>query len=135
MGALLSDTENPEILQILITILKRGAFLKSLDFESFDSLKKEFEDEILTIFPPLLELNFKAGKYSEVVQMAQVLNCIDNLNEMVLHFEIVSYINLNKTDQAKKRYNNYLIAFKHENGEGLPKSFQEITNKRSSAFK
>jgi len=132
MGALLPDTENPDILKKLITILKRGAFLKSLDFESFDSLKKEFEDEILTIFPPLLESNFKAGKYSEVVQMAHILNCIDNLNEMVLHFEIVSYIKLNKMDQAKKRYNNYLIAFKHENGESIPKSFQEIISKKTS---
>ncbi len=132
MGALLLDTENYSILQRLIVILKRGAFLKSLDFECFDTLKKEFEDEILTIFPPLLESGFKNGKYSEVVQMANILNCIDKLNEKVLHFEIVSYIKLNKMDQAKKRYNNYLIAFKHENGESIPKSFQEIISKKTS---
>lgn len=128
---IISDNENTEALQKLISVLSKGSFLKSINNECFDPYKKQFEDVILTILQPLLETSFKDGNYIKVIQMAQILNCIDEQNELALHYEIVSYLNLNKLDLAKKRYNSYLLSYKRENSGGFPLSFQDLTNKRN----
>ena len=129
-----NETDNEALLKIM-KILTRGSFLKSINAECFDSYKQEFEDEILTIFPPILETCFKDSNYNKVIQMTQILNHIDEQNETMLHYEMVSYINLNKLDLAKKRYNSYLLAFKRENMDGIPISFQDLTNKRNLPLK
>lgn len=126
-----SDKENNETLQKLVNILSKGPFLKSINFECFDTYKKDFDDKVLTILQPLIETYFKNANYLKAIQMAQILNSIDEQNDDVLHYEIVSYINLNKLDLAKKRYNSYLLSYKRENNSGFPLSFQELTNKRN----
>jgi len=128
---IISDNENTVALQKLISVLSKGSFLKSINNECFDPYKKEFDDVVLTILQPLLERYFKDLNYIKVIQMAQILNCIDEQNELVLHYEIVSYLNLKRSDLAKKRYNSYLLSYKRENSDGFPLSFQDLTNKRN----
>jgi two-component SAPR family response regulator len=135
LKTLISNETDNESHMKLMKILARGSFLKSINAECFDPCKQKFEDEILTILPPVLETSFKEADFNKVIQMAQILNHIDEQNETVLHYEMVSYINLNKLDLAKKRYNTYLLAFKRENTDGIPISFQDLTNKRNLPLK
>jgi two-component SAPR family response regulator len=132
---IVSNENDIDSIQRIVFILSRGSFLKTINNECFDTHKQKFEDQILSIFPPILQESLKDANYNRVIQIAQILNHIDEQNETVLHYEIVSYIHLNKMDLAKKRYNSYLLSFKRENPDDIPMSFQDLTDKRNLHLK
>ncbi len=122
------NSENNDALPQIINIISKGPFIKAINFEYFDPFKTNFEDEILIAFLPLIDKHFLACSYSVVIQLSYILNMIDAQNEQILRYELVSYMKLNKSELAEKRFNTFRIIYKRENKSDFPYTFKEVSN-------
>lgn len=117
-----SETE----LQNLIQLIAKGPFLANSDFDNFDAFKNEFENEILQTIPIHLEKCFENEKFLISLGLARIIRKLDELNELVLYYELACFSKLDLLEKAKKRYNSFSIKYKKETSTDFEHSFREL---------
>lgn len=115
----------------LLSVVTKGKFLCSTDSEFLDKFKMEFENDLLKVIPYQLDINFQNHNYSQAIQLAKILYHIDLTNKLAFNYELISYVRLNMTEKAKKRFNAYIIDYKKENEDDFPFTFRELIKYKS----
>lgn len=123
------DSLNIESLTKLVQIARSGKFLKSIDDECFDKIKKNFEYEVLSIIPRQLKRFYKERNYTAVIGLTDVLYNIDPLNEMAFYYRLHAYNKMGITDKAKKHFNSFILKYKKIIGEDFEQNFNEVLKK------
>ncbi len=125
----LNENTDEGTINKLISIVSHGRFLQFIDFEYFDKIKQDFENEVLLIIPFQLEKYFREKNYAKVIQLCKIIYNIDLINELALQFELISYAKLNLTEKAKKRFNSFSFEYKKELNEDYGYTFSDLINR------
>ncbi|RTE54800.1 hypothetical protein EHW67_06440 [Arenibacter aquaticus] len=135
LNSLNQNVGNSAAIERLIYISKKGTFLKSFNHPYFDQIKTDFEHEIIKIIPDQIKHFHRENEYSKVVQLADILSNIEQLNEFSFYYKIHSYIKLGLTDRAKKYYNKFVIEYKKVLDDDFPYTFNEVSENIPSDLK
>ncbi|MDD4970109.1 MAG: hypothetical protein PHT07_11860 [Paludibacter sp.] len=117
---------NDSVLQKVLAIVSQGPFLDSVEFEYLELYKREFKDQAVTVFSPMLTENFKERNYVRVILISQIIHNIDELNKTALSYELVAYQKTDMKDMIQKRYNSFIIKYKIKNKKEYPYSMSEL---------
>ncbi len=129
-----NESSAESVLSNLFTVVSRGRFLQFVDLEYFDTIKQHFENEALLIIPYQLGNYFKKENYNKVIQLCKIIYNIDMLNELVFHYELISYVKLNMPGKARKRFNAFSIEYKNEFNDDYIYTFGDLVSNKSIEF-
>nr|WP_247716568.1 kelch repeat-containing protein [Sinomicrobium weinanense] len=115
-----------ENLSQIIKIIKRGRFLKFLENEYFDREKKELELEILKVIPLKIKRSYQSKNYYKTIRYCEVLFYADPLNELAFYHKIHSYWHLNLKEEARKKYNAFIVKYREFLDDDFPYTFSEV---------
>ncbi len=127
-----SSVKNSEAtMRSIAEIAARGLFLQSTTNCDLSSLKLSIVAKIRDIlFPQMIQL-YKEHKYADTVMITNILLCLDNCDEIILKYEIDSYLKLGMKDAARKRYVRFLNYLPEEKKEHFPLSVSEYTQSKT----
>jgi len=117
---IISENEVAEQRDELVEILSRGRFLQLSDHPLFDSFKEEMEKKLEPILLVEIEKSFEAGLYPTTIALADALFNIDPLNDEALSFQIKAMQKLKLVDEAKIRFQSFIIEYKKVIGDDYP---------------
>ncbi|RAW02415.1 DNA-binding transcriptional activator [Pseudochryseolinea flava] len=110
----------------LIEILSRGKFLQLSDHPLYDSLKEELEKKLEPVLLLEMEKSFNAELYPTTIVFAEAISNIDPLNDTALTFQIKAMQRLKMTDEARIRYQTFIIEYKKIMGTDYPHPYKNI---------
>lgn len=119
----------------LVDITSRGAFLQSGDSELFDPYKRDFADHLLILVPDILKYYYLQNELSKVMEMAEVLYFVDELNECAFYYLISACLRLGDESSAKKHYNSYILKYRKIQGEDYSVLYPELVKIASKYVK
>jgi hypothetical protein len=111
----------------LIEIISRGKFLQLSDHPLYDSFKEEVEKKLEPILLVEMEKSFEAELYLTAIAFAEAITNIDPLNDVALAFQIRSMQRLKMNDEARIRYQEFVIDYKKAMGNDYPHPFKSLT--------
>lgn len=126
LKSLKSDSIDENSLTQLIQIIKTGTFLKFIDDEYFDKVKKDFEEEVLKLIPNQLKRLYKNKDYATVIPLTEILFNIDSLNETAFYYRLHSLLKMGLTFKAKKQFNFFIIEFNKIMGDDFPYTYKDV---------
>ncbi len=103
----------------LVEILSRGKFLQLSDHELYDSFKEEMEKKLEPVLLVEMERSFAAELYPTTIAFAEAIANIDPLNDAALTFQIRAMQRLKQNDEARLRYQAFVIEYKKGDGYGV----------------
>lgn len=107
-------------------IVSRGKFLKFSDHALFDSFKKEVEHLLEPVLLIEMEKSFEAEAYQMTMVYAEAVFNIDPLNDEALAFMVRAMQRLKLNDEARIRYQAFVIEYKKTMGNDYPQPFKNI---------
>jgi two-component SAPR family response regulator len=105
----------------LIEILNRGKFLKLTEDSSFDTFKEATEQKLEPVLLLEMEKSFAAESYQATIDLAELVFNIDPLNDTALAFQIKAMQKLKMNEEAKLRYQAFVIEYKKIIGNDYPR--------------
>jgi two-component SAPR family response regulator len=111
----------------LVEILSRGKFLQLSDHPSFDSFKEEMEKKLEPVLLLELEKSFAAELYQTTIAFAEAIANIDPLNDAALTFQIKAMQRLKMNDEARIRYQAFVIEYKKVMGHDYPHPYKSLS--------
>lgn len=108
----------------LVEILSRGKFLHLSDHPVFDLTKEEIEKKLEPVALLEMEKSFDAELYQTTIALAQAVANIDPLNDAALTFQIKALQRLKMNDEARIRYQAFVIEYKKIMGTDYPHSYK-----------
>lgn len=109
---LISKDEEQEYGGELVEIVTRGKFLQLCDHPVFDSFKEELEKKLEPVLLLELEKSLAAELYQTTIALAEAIFNIDPLNDTALTFQIRAMQKLKMNDEARVRYQAFVIGYK-----------------------
>lgn len=103
-----------------IEILSRGKFLQLSDHPLFDSFKEEMEHTLEPVLLLEIEKSFESELYQTTIAFAEAIFNIDPLNDVALTLQIKAMQKLKMTDEARIRYQAFIIEYKKITGNDYP---------------
>lgn len=103
-----------------VEILTRGKFLQMSDHAVFDSFKEEVEKKLEPVLRIEMEKSFDAELYQTTLALAEAIFNIDPLNDAALTFQIKAMQRLKMNDEARIRYQAFVIEYKKIMGTDYP---------------
>lgn len=103
-----------------IEIITRGKFLQLSDDPIFDSFKEEVEQKLEPVLLLELEKSFAAEQFQATVAFADAIFDIDPINEVALAFQIKAMQKLKMNDEARIKYQAFVIEYKKVMGSDYP---------------
>lgn len=113
---IISTNEEEKHRDELVNILARGKFLQLSDHALYDSFKEEVEKKLEPVLLVEVEKCYNAEQYQTTIVFAEALSNIDPLNETALSFGIKSMQRLKLNDEARIRYQAFVLDYKKETG-------------------
>jgi hypothetical protein len=110
----------------LIDIISRGKFLQLSDHELFDSFKEEVEKRLEPVLILEMEKSYEAELYQTTIAFAEAINNIDPLNDVALTFQIKAMQRLKLNDEARIRYQAFVIEYKKAMGTDYPHPYKSM---------
>lgn len=104
----------------LVEILARGRFLQLFDHPLFDSFKEEVEKKLEPVLLLEIERSFEAEQYPITIELSKALFNIDPLNDVALNFQIKAMQRLKLNDEARLRYQAFVVEYKKAMGTEYP---------------
>jgi two-component SAPR family response regulator len=104
----------------LIEILNRGKFLKLTEDSSFDTFKEATEQKLEPVLLLEMEKSFAAESYQATIDLAELVFNIDPLNDTALAFQIKAMQKLKLNEEARIRYQAFVIEYKKIIGNDYP---------------
>jgi two-component SAPR family response regulator len=120
------DSLDTNLLTKLLQITRSGKFLKSINDECFDAIKKNFEDEILELIPGQLKRLYKEKRYTSVVVLTDVLFNIDTINEIAFYYKLHAFNKMKMNEEVKKHFTSYILNYKKLMGEDFSNTFNDV---------
>jgi hypothetical protein len=121
---LISPGKVEEHRDALVEILSRGKFLQLLDHPVFDSFKEEMEKKLEPVLLLEMEKSFDEELYVTTIALAQAASNIDPLNDTALTFQIKAMQRLKMNDEARIRYQGFVIDYKKIMGTDYPHPYK-----------
>lgn len=110
----------------LIAIISRGKFLQLSDHELYDSFKEEVEKKLEPVLLLEMEKSFEAELYQTTIAFAEGIANIDPLNEVAMNFQLKALQRLKMNDEARIRYQTFVIEYKKVMGSEYPHPYKGI---------
>jgi two-component SAPR family response regulator len=126
LESLKNDLFDENSLSQLIQIISTGKFLRTINDEYFDQVKKDFEYEVLKIIPNQLKLFYKNKEYAAVIPLAEILFNIDPLNEVGFYYSIHSLLKLGMKFKAKKQFNYFILEHNKIMGDDFKYTYRDV---------
>lgn len=117
---IISSNEEEKYRDELVDIISRGKFLQLSDHALYDSFKDEVEKKLEPVLLVEMEKSFNAEQYEDTIAFAEATSNIDPLNEVSLNYHIKALQRLKMNDEAKIRYQAFVIEYKKEEGNDYP---------------
>lgn len=117
---IISTNEAGEYRDELVEILSRGKFLQLSDDPLFDSFKEEVEKKLEPVLLVEMEKSFAAELYPTTIALAEAVFDIDPLNDAALAFQIKAMQKLKMNDEARVKYQAFVIEYKKIMGNDYP---------------
>lgn len=111
----------------LVEILSRGKFLQLSDHPLFDSFKEELEKKLEPVLLIEMEKSFTAELYQVTIAFAEAITNIDPLNDTALTFQIKAMHRLKMNDEARLKYQAFVIEYKKAMGSDYPHAFRNLS--------
>lgn len=111
----------------LIEIVSRGKFLQLSDHPLYDSFKEEVEKKLEPVLLWEMEKSFDAELYLTTIAFAEAIANIDPLNDVSLTFQIKAMQRLKMNDEARIRYQTFVIDYKKAMGNDYPHAYKSLT--------
>lgn len=108
----------------LAEILSRGKFLQLSDHPLYDSFKEEAEKKLEPVLLFAMEKSFTAELYHTTIAFAEAIVNIDPLNDAALTFQIKAMQRLKMNDEARLRYQAFVIEYKKVMGTDYPHPYK-----------
>jgi hypothetical protein len=108
----------------LVEILSRGKFLQLSDNPLYDSFKEEIEKKLEPVLLLEMEKSFGAELYQITIAFAEAIANIDPLNDAALTFQIKALQRLKMNDEARIRYQAFVIEYKKVMGNDYPHPYK-----------
>ena len=123
----ISDNEVDTHRDELIEIISRGKFLQLSDHELYDSFKEEVEKKLEPVLSLEMEKSYDAELYLTTIAFAEAITNIDPLNDAALNFQIKAMQRLKMNDEARIRYQEFVMDYKKAMGNDYPHPFKSLT--------
>lgn len=117
---LISRNEVEENKDEFVAIITRGKLLQFSDDPLFDSFKEEMEKKLEPVLLLEMEKCFAAELYPATIAFAEAIFNIDPLNDAALAFQIKAMQRLKMNDEAKIKYQAFVIEYKKIMGTDYP---------------
>jgi two-component SAPR family response regulator len=124
---IISTNEVEKYRDELVEILARGKFLQLSDHPSYDSFKEEMEKILEPVLLLELEKSFAAELYQTTIAFAEAIINIDPLNDAALTFQIKAMHRLKMNDEARIRYQAFVIEYKKVMGNDYPHPYKSLS--------
>lgn len=111
----------------LLKIVARGKFLQLSDHPLFDSFKEETEKKLEPVLLLEMEKSFTAELFQPTIAFADAIFNIDPLNDAALTFQLKAMQRLRMNDEARIRYQAFVIEYKKIMGNDYPHMYNGIT--------
>jgi hypothetical protein len=111
----------------LIAILSRGKFLQLSDHPLYDSFKEEMEKKLEPVLLLEMEKSFAAELYQTTIAFAEAIVNIDPLNDAALTFQIKAMQRLKMNDEARIRYQAFVIEYRKAMGNDYPHPYKSLS--------
>jgi hypothetical protein len=125
---IISDSKLDEHRDELVEILGRGKFLQLSDHPLFDSFKEEMEKKLEPVLVLEMEKSFTAELYPTTIAFAEALTNIDPLNDTALTFQVKAMQRLKLNDEARIRYQAFVLEYKKAMGTDYPHPYKSISS-------
>jgi hypothetical protein len=110
----------------LVDILSRGKFLQLSDHPLYDSFKEEVEKKLEPVLLLEMEKSFTAELYQTTIAFAEAIANIDPLNDAALTFQVKAMQRLKMNDEARLRYQTFIIEYKKVMGTDYPHPYKSL---------
>lgn len=117
---IISLNEEEKYREELVEIISRGKFLQLSDHLLYDSFKDEVEKKLEPVLLVEMEKSFEDELYETTIAFAQASSNIDPLNEVALNYHIKALQRLKMNDEARIRYQSFVIEYKQALGNEYP---------------
>jgi DNA-binding SARP family transcriptional activator len=107
-----------------LEILSRGKLLHLSEHPVFDSFKEEMEKQLEPVLLVEMEKSFEAERYQTTIKLAEAMSNIDPLNDTALTFQIKAMQKLKMNDEARIRYQAFVIEYKKIMGTDYPHPYK-----------
>jgi two-component SAPR family response regulator len=124
---IISTNEVDKYRDELIEILSRGKFLQLSDHPSYDSFKEEMEKKLEPVLLLEMEKSFASEFYKTTIALAEAIINVDPLNDVALTFQIKAMQRLKMNDEARIRYQAFVIEYKKAMGNDYPHSYKSLS--------
>lgn len=123
---IISSIDAGEYREELVEILSRGKFLQLSDHELYDSFKEQMEKKLEPVLQVEMERSFEAELYPTTIAFAEAISNIDPLNDAALTFQIKAMQRLKQNDEARLRYQAFVVEYKKVMGTEYPVPYKGI---------
>ncbi len=123
---ILSANEEEKHRVELVEILSRGKFLQLSDHPLYDSFKEEMEKKLEPVLLVEMEKSFEAEQYEDTIAFAEAITNIDPLNDAALTFVVKAMHRLKMNDEARIKYQAFVIEYKKAMGTDYPHPYKGI---------
>lgn len=121
---IISKKEVEEYSEELAEMLARGKFLQHFDDPLFDTFKEDMEKKLEPVLLLEIEKCFEAGLYQTTIALADAIANIDPLNDTALTFQIKAMQQLKMFNEARIRYQAFIIEYRNTMGKEYPYSLK-----------
>jgi hypothetical protein len=125
---IISSNEEEKYRDELVDILSRGKFLQLSDHPLYDSFKEEMEKKLEPVLLVEIEKSFASELYETTIAFAEAITNIDPLNDTALAYQIKAMQRLKMSDEAKIRYQAFVIEYKKAMGNDYPHPYKSFTS-------
>jgi DNA-binding SARP family transcriptional activator len=123
---IISNNEEEKHRDELVEIISRGKFLQLSDHELYDSFKEEMEKKLEPVLILEMEKTYNAELFQTTIAFAEALTNIDPLNDIALTFLIRAMQRLKLNDEARIKYQAFVIEYKKAMGNDYNVPFKSI---------
>lgn len=110
-----------------VEILSRGKFLQFSDHPLYDSFKEEMEKKLEPVLLLEMEKSYAAELYQTTLAFAEAIVNIDPLNDAALAFQLKAMQRLKMNDEARLRYQTFVIEYKKAMGTDYPHPYKGLS--------
>jgi DNA-binding SARP family transcriptional activator len=123
----LSIMQDPESdMDTLLGILSRGNFIQGEKDPLFDKMNSKVESMTEPVILSEMASRYSLRQYQNAILCANILFKIDPLNEEALKYTVKSLYELEKTDEARQRYKDFVRRYGSDYKEEFKTSFDQL---------
>ncbi|RVU00961.1 galactose oxidase [Mucilaginibacter limnophilus] len=116
-------------IQHLSSIVQRGSFLSTSEYEWLDIFKSEISNDIINTYLHFLQMPEHHNDPEFLIKIASYILNIDPVNEEAMILKCRSFVTLGKHSLAKSTFEVFTKAYKNMYGNSFDKDFHSVLEK------